>query len=84
MVIGMTVEGSERLTWEEIQEKYPDQWVGMVDVKFEPDNDATVKSAIVKYIDLSKSILTEMMLDGKCFSRYTTPDHVFWLGALML
>lgn len=24
----------ERMTWEEIQEKYPDQWVGLVDVEW--------------------------------------------------
>ena len=23
----------ERMTWEEIQEKYPDQWVGLIDVE---------------------------------------------------
>ena len=39
---------SERLTWEEIQEKYPDQWVGLAEVEYEPDNDATIKSAIVR------------------------------------
>lgn len=27
----------ERMTWEEIQEKYPDQWVGLVDVEWYPD-----------------------------------------------
>ena len=26
----------ERMTWEEIQEKYPDQWVGLVDVGMVP------------------------------------------------
>lgn len=25
---------TKRLTWEQIQEKYPDQWVGLVDVKY--------------------------------------------------
>lgn len=24
---------SERLTWEQMQERYPDQWLGLVDVK---------------------------------------------------
>ena len=38
----------ERMTWEEIQEKYPDQWVGLVDVEWYPDNKATVKSAVVE------------------------------------
>ncbi len=72
----------ERMTWEQIQEKYPDQWIGMVDVEYEPDNGATIHSAIVRYVGLPKGELTRMMLDGKCISRYTTPDNVFWLGAL--
>ncbi len=27
----------ERLTWKEIQEKYPDQWVGLTDVEYYPE-----------------------------------------------
>lgn len=45
---------NEKLTWEQIQEKYPDQWVGLVEVEYEPDNDATIKSAVVKYTNKSK------------------------------
>ena len=70
----------ERLTWREIQEKYPEQWVGLIDVKYKPDNDASIRSAIVKYTDKSKDELTEMMLNGECISRYTTPDGIFPLG----
>ena len=70
----------ERLTWEEIQEKYPDQWVGLDKVEYEPDNMATIKSAIVKYIGLSKDELGHKMLKGEIVSRYTTPDNLFQLG----
>lgn len=70
----------ERLTWREIQEKYPEQWVGLTDVEYKPDNDASIRSAIVKYTDKSKDELTEMMLNGECISRYTTPDGIFQLG----
>lgn len=70
----------ERLTWREIQEKYPEQWVGLIDVEYKPDNDASIRSAIVKYTDKSKDELTEMMLNGECISRYTTPDGIFQLG----
>ena len=69
-----------RMTWEEIQEKYPDRWVGLINVEYEPDNSATIKSAIVKYTDKSKGELTHMMLRGEIISRYTTPDHIFQLG----
>lgn len=75
---------TERLTWEEIQERYPDQWVGLIDVEYEPDNDATIQSAIVKYTDKNKNELTRMQIEfnGRVLARYTTPDNVFQLGAV--
>ncbi len=65
-----------RLTWKQIQEKYPNQWVGLIDVEYEPDNDATIKYAIVKYSNKGKDELTEMQIDtnGEVLARYTTPD----------
>ncbi|EOS37199.1 MAG: hypothetical protein K1W27_18470 [Lachnospiraceae bacterium] len=71
-----------RMTWEEIQKKYPDQWVGLVDVEWCPDNTATVKSAVIKYTDKSKDELTIMMLRGEIDARYTTPDNFFQLGMI--
>lgn len=75
---------NNRLTWKEIQERYPNQWVGLTDIEYEPDNDSTIKSAVVKYIDKAKDELTEMQIDtnGKLVGRYTTPDNVFQLGAV--
>jgi hypothetical protein len=72
----------ERLTWDEIKNKYPDQWVGMTDVEYKPDNSVSIKSAIVTYTGLSKAELTRMMLEGKCVSRYTTPDNKFQMGMI--
>ena len=45
-----------------------------------PDNKATVKSAVVKYIDKTKDELTMLMLQGEIKARYTTPDNLFQLG----
>lgn len=70
----------ERLTWDEIQEKYPDQWVGLVDIKWK--NDSNIESAIVKYIDKSKDELLMMQIKDEIFSCYTTPDNVFQLGTV--
>lgn len=70
----------ERLTWQEIQTQYPDQWVGLVEVKYLNDDGVSIESAVVKYTDLSKGELTKRMLDGKIISRYTTPDNVFQMG----
>lgn len=76
---------NERLTWEKIQKKFPDKWVGLVEVEYEPDNDATIKSAVVKYTNKSKSELTRMQIqtNGEILGRYTTPDNVFQLGAVV-
>lgn len=39
----------ERLTWKQIQEKYPDQYVGLINVEY--GSDGKIKSAEVKYTD---------------------------------
>lgn len=72
----------KRLTWKEIQEKYPDQWLGLTDVKFVEDDGITIESAVVKYADKSKFDLDDLMFTEGILSRYTTPDHVFQLGAV--
>ncbi len=70
----------ERLTWEQIQEKYPDRWVGLIDVKYVNDDGVSVESAVVKYTDKSKGELTRMALKGEVDAVYTTPDNIFQLG----
>lgn len=70
----------ERLTWEQIQEKYPDQWVGLVDVEYMDNDGVSVESAVVKYSDKTKSELTRMVLDGEIISRHTNPDGCLQLG----
>ena len=68
----------ERLTWKEIKQIYPDQWVGLINVEYEPDNHAKVKSAIVKYTDKTKNELLEMKIDtnGEIIGKYTTPENL--------
>ena len=60
---------SERLTWQQIHEKYPDQWVGLADVYYKNNDGISVESAIVKYADKTKSELTELVLDGELISQ---------------
>lgn len=38
---------NERMTWEQIQIKYPDQWVGLVEVQYQNNDEISVESAIV-------------------------------------
>ena len=67
----------ERLTWEEIGEKYPDQWVGLVDVKYENNDGITIESAVVKYSDKSHDELLLLKIEERdLIHRYTTPDNV--------
>ena len=72
----------ERLTWAQIQERYPNQWVGLIDVKRKEDNSA-VESAVVMYTDKSKDELACMQIHDSTHSLYscfTTPDSIFQLG----
>ena len=73
---------AERLTWKQIQEKYPDQWVGLVDVQYRDNDGISVESAVVKYTDKTKSELTRMVLKGEIVSRHTNPEGHLKLGAV--
>ena len=42
-----TVAAEKRFTWEQIREKYPDQWVALEDVEYLDDDGVNVKSAVV-------------------------------------
>ena len=70
---------NERMTWKEIVSKYPDQWVGLIDVDWK--NESNVRSAVVKYIDKTSDELAIMQLDDdSLYSAYTTPDNLGQLG----
>lgn len=70
----------ERLTWEQIQEQYPDQWVGLTDVQYMDNDGISVESAVVKYTDKTKSELTRLVLKGEIISRHTNPDGHLQFG----
>lgn len=70
----------ERLTWEQIQERYPDQWVGLSDVQYMDNDGVSVESAVVKYADKKKSELTRLVLKGEIISRHTNPDGHLQFG----
>ena len=75
---------TERMTWSEIAKAYPNQWVGLTEVEYKPDNDATIQSAVVLYTDWSKDDLQmeQFNTDGKVLARYTNPNKLFQLGVL--
>lgn len=66
----------ERLSWEEIKEKYPHQYVGLTEVEKYPGSIVT-KSAIVSFTSKETSYikLLEMAMQGKITLHYTTPEE---------
>ena len=73
---------NKRMTWQEIIQQYPDQWLGLSEVEHESDNASTIKSAVVRYAGKSKNELTLMQIKskGKFLARYTNPNKLFQLG----
>ena len=79
---------SKRLSWEEIREKYPHQWVGLVDVEREEPDSPNIKTAIVKYINKTRSELANIKFgtgydsEKDLIYRYTTPHDSCDMGFL--
>lgn len=75
---------AERLKWSEIQQKYPDMWVGMVDVKWL--DTANIDSAIVEHTenDMSEDDMDMLAIEGKLIVRYTTPNKTPSIGTLLV
>ena len=68
--------GGERLTWQEIVNRYPHQYVGLVELEF-GINSAGIRSAVVKCTDKDTDD-GEMLRDaylGKLRMKYTTMDE---------
>ena len=71
-----------RMTWDEIKDRYPDQWVGLTDVV---RDGADIVSAVVKYTDKTSTELGLMQIeDSNLISRYTTGNDFLPLGAVGL
>lgn len=74
----------ERLSWNEIVQLYPNQWVRLSDVEWEPDNAATVRSAVVEQVgNPTEQDWIDVGL-GRSVVEYTTPNRVPTMGALMI
>ncbi len=70
----------ENMTWDEIEKKYPEQWLGLSDVIWE--NGATVQSAVVKYVGKSSDELLKIKFSTEpdLLVRYTSPDSLGQMG----
>lgn len=78
------MEKKVRLTWKEIQETYPEQWVGLAEIEWL--NDSNIKSAVVLYNDKSKKELALMQAesDGNIVGVYTTPQQKLFIDSVRL
>jgi len=76
---------NKRMTWDEIVAKYPDQWVGLIDVE---RDGADVRSAVVKYATEDGDVTLAKLIHGEIeASEYTTPGNLLWnlpFGALSI
>lgn len=77
---------SKRMTWEEIQQKYPSQHVGLVDVIFADNNNIVIESAIVKYTEKETNDYNLLLMAkrGEIVRRYTTLECSSLLGGINL
>ena len=63
----------EHLTYNQMAEKYPDQWIGINNIKYIDDDGVTIESADVIFTDKSKEELFDMqIIDGSIEVWYTT------------
>lgn len=63
-----------RLTADELYEKYPNQWLGLVDVQYNRDGSRAsgVKSGIVKYCEMTSGEAYTVFADKIVESRFCT------------
>ena len=68
----------ERLTREQMAEKYPDQWLGIKNVKYKNDDGITLESADVVDIGKTKEELLAMQIAGTddIIAWYTTENNL--------
>lgn len=73
--MSITAVPSERLTWDEIERRFPNQWVGLTQIKYENDDNVNIESAVVAEIGDHNTLLGHQ-IDGTLeLSLYTTPDN---------
>lgn len=68
---------AERLTWNEIQREYPDQWVALEDIKYLDNEECNVESAVVvctMSVENYISSRINMIHEGKHYTYKRTED----------
>ena len=64
----------QRMTWSDIKDMYPNQWVGLTDVERKKTS-ADISSAVLVYTDKSRTELLRMQIrDGNLVTMHTSPE----------
>ena len=69
-----------KLTWDEIKEKYPKQWVRIENAKMDPDEITVVSGVVTKHGTMSTQDYIDTY-DGKCLTRFVSTGKIAYLGA---
>ncbi|MDE6883930.1 MAG: hypothetical protein K2P48_12510 [Lachnospiraceae bacterium] len=73
---------AERLTREQMAEKYPNTWLGLNNIKYVNNDGVTLESADVVYTDKSSNELLRMQITGTDgIIRWYTNENGLPLGA---
>ena len=72
---------NEKLTWNEIVEKYPDTWVALKDIEWK--DESNVESAVLVATSMEADELLLMQVNKEVeLVEYTTPDNCCQLGMI--
>ena len=71
---------TERMTWKEIVHTFPEQWVRLEDVEWEPDNDSSVVSAVVTRVGEPSIQDFRDAMQSRSVERYTETGKTFYSG----
>ena len=66
---------TRRMSWREIQEKYPDHWVKLEEADVNPENEMDIRSAIVTRVGKATYKDFQDAMTGKSIEMFTTPDN---------
>lgn len=74
---------TERLTWKQIQGRYPDQWVALEDAKYLDNDGCNVESAVVVCAMADENYIQSRLgfvRDGKDYQYERTEDTRGFVG----
>lgn len=76
----------ERLTWNEIVEQYPQQYVYLIDIIWEDDRAQDVQSAVVIHATARNDDIeyVNRAVRGECVEEYTDLEGMATMGVLTL